>query len=341
MTQAAGLAGYASSLPNFRNRIINGDMQIDQRNAGSAITNPNGHFPVDRFSVAQFIADTTTQRSSDAPTGFKNSLLITNGTATAVPVSSYNYTCYQKIEGYNIDDLGFASTDAKSITVSFWVKTSLDATFAVSILNAAEDRSYVHTFEIENTNTWEYKSFTLTADQDTGSNWLDSTGTGLRLNFDLGSGADYNTSTLNAWQSGKKFRTSSSANFNNSTNATFYITGVQLEEGTIATPFEHRPYGLELSLCQRYFSQTWGKWYGVTQAAGFFEGCAITWPVEMRTAPTTTVSDFYTGDPTNFTDISKVGLTDVRSTGAWFWASPAKVGGNVFVRAKCQAEAEL
>ena len=130
---------------------------------------------------------------------------------------------------------------------------------------------------------------------------------------------------------------------NNLTDGVTYdITTIQLEEGEVATPFEHRPYGLELSLCQRYFCKGWfGKWYGVPQAAGYFVGCSVTWPVEMRNTPTVKTTDFYSGDLTNFTDTSKVGLIDVRKDGAWFWARPEKPTGNVFVRVKFDIDAEL
>lgn len=287
---------------SFRNKIINGNFAIWQRRTTS-ISPHSGYQTADRWYLGANIGNS---RNNDSPAEFQYSLDV-NG---SVADSNGYALLFHRIESKNI-----ISSIGKKLTLSAYVRN-----IGTSTANVSAEIYYPNS-----TDNWAAQTLVggLTTQAIT-NEWSRIVFPSFDVPADANKGLEvrifrYDASNSQQWR----------------------ITGVQLEEGEVATPFEHRPYGVELSLCQRYFSQTWGKWYGVTQAAGFFEGCAITWPVEMRTAPTTTVSDFYTGDPTNFTDISKVGLTDVRSTGAWFWASPAKVGGNVFVRAKCQAEAEL
>ena len=234
-----------------RNMVTNGAMLINQRN--TVLTNPNGHFPVDRFAVGNYISSTTAQQSTTAPTGYSNSLKVTNGTATTPSNQGFTYQVYQYIEGYNTAPLLFGYSSAKTVTLSFWVRSSLAGTFAVTLQNSARDRSYVSTYTINQADTFEKK--TITVDGDVAGTWVGATnGIGLRLIFDIGSGTSRET-TAGAWQSGNYTRTSGSARINTTTGATFYVAGVQLEVGDTATPFEHRSYGEELAKCQRYYEE--------------------------------------------------------------------------------------
>jgi hypothetical protein len=272
MPRSRELAELATSYDSggslgFRNRIINGDMRIDQRNAGAAISTTGG-FPVDRFQMALTAAigsTFTAQQSSTAATGFTNSFVWTVGTAgTATGTQSARFN--QLIEGYNVADMGFGAAGASTFTLSFWVRSSVTGTYCVFFNNDALDRSYVAQYTISAANTWEQK--TITVSGDTSGTWLKTNGSGIRVGWDLGSGSDRNT-TAGAWASGFFTRTSSQTNFIGNAGATFYITGVQLEAGSVATPFERRDYGRELAMCQRYYQklslsanpEMWGTGY--------------------------------------------------------------------------------
>lgn len=238
----------------FRNRIINGDMRIDQRNAGANVTlSGSANYPVDRFVVYTSSGSSNTgARSTTVPTGFKNSLLVTVGTGAAPVAASYNQIG-QIIEGFNVADLGYGAAGALTTTLSFWVRASITGTYCVALANASTAgtrRSYIAEYSINSANTWEYKTVTITGD--TSGTWTTDNGQGLQVWFDIGSGSNYQ-STANAWGNGAFFRTSNQTNLIATNGATFYITGVQLETGVTATPFERRPYGTELMLCQRYY----------------------------------------------------------------------------------------
>jgi hypothetical protein len=277
---------------NFVNRLINSDMRIDQRNAGAAISTTGG-YPVDRFQMALTgaIGSTfTAQQSSVVPTGFNNSFVWTVGTAgTATGTQAARFD--QQIEGYNVADMGFGAAGASAFTLSFWVRSSVTGTYCVFFNNNALDRSYVAQYTISAANTWEQK--TVTVSGDTAGTWLTTNGTGIRVGWDLGSGPDRNA-TAGSWSSGFFTRTSSQTNFIGNAGATFYITGVQLEAGSVATPFERRPFGTELQLCQRYYQQWGGNTnferignaycHSTTQARA-----DIVLVVTMRSTPTLTV----------------------------------------------------
>jgi len=273
----------------FRNRIINGDMRIDQRNNGASISvGSSPLYAVDRFEsrVAQGSGHTG-QRVSTAPVGFNNSLKITIGTG-ASPTAGQNTFINQQIEGFNFADLGWGTANAKTITVSFMVYSSLTGTFAYSIANGALNRSYVATYSIPVANTW--TTISLTIPGDTSGTWIGATnGIGSYNFWDLGSGSD-RSGTAGAWQTDFLTRTSATVNVAGTSGATFHITGVQLEVGSVATPFERRPYGTEFMLCQRYYQTIGaltaiGNFFDNTQAIG-----AVSYPVAMRAAPTLSAS---------------------------------------------------
>jgi len=282
-----------SQLFGMRNRIINGEMVVSQR--GSTSTTVSAYaYGVDRFGAYESTSATsvTATQSSTAPAGFINSLLYTVGTGGTATAAQQAYI-RTKIEGYNIADLDFGKATAKTITISFWVRSSLTGTYCVSLTNAAQNRSYVSTYTINTANTFEYKTITIAGD--TSGTWLTTNGIGIELGFDLGGGSNYNT-TANAWAAGAFYRTSAQANLIGTTGATFYITGVQLEVGSTATPFERRPYGQELINCQRYYYRITATAPYQLYGSGFAEVTTLSYayvkfPVTMRTNPTALESD--------------------------------------------------
>jgi len=238
----------------MRNRIINGAMVIDQRNAGASFTPTAGSYSLDRwqFSLTQSSKFTTQQNAGSvtSPAGFRNYLGITSSSSYSVTSSDF-FSLNQAIEGFNVADLGFGTANARPITISFWVRSSLTGTFAGVIGNGDNNRSYPFTFTINSANTWEYETITIPGD--TSGTWLTTNGIGMYLRINLGTGST-NSGTAGAWVGGGLITSVTGAVSLVGTNgATLYITGVQLEEGSVATAFEYRQTGTELSLCQRYF----------------------------------------------------------------------------------------
>ena len=238
-----------------RNIIINGDMRIDQRNAGSSITpSTNGTMSLDRWkcglNTGLAASKYSVEQSSTAPAGFNNSVLITSTSAYTVQADDYS-TFTQAIEGFNFADFGFGTANAQPLTISFQIRSSLTGTFTGFIQNNNADRSYPFTFTISAANTWESKTVTIAGD--TSGTWVGATnGTGLLVGFNLGVGSN-RQGPANTWSAGNYRTVSGAVNLIATNGATFYLTGVQLEVGSVATPFEHRSYGEELALCQRYY----------------------------------------------------------------------------------------
>jgi hypothetical protein len=288
--QAAAASPYV-----LKNRIINGDMRIDQRNAGASVTiNAAAYtFTMDRWGAYGQATDGvyTVQRSTTAPTGFVNSLLATVTTADASIGASQFYVLRHPIEGLNIADLNWGTANAVTVTLSFWVRSSLTGTFSGSLTNGGYNRSYPFSYTISSANTWEYKTITITGD--TTGTWATDNTTGINVYIDLGSGSS-NKGTAGAWTGSGLVGTTGSVNLIGTNGATFYITGVQLEQNTSATPFERRLYGQELANCQRYFyalegggniNYAWGSSVSTSLALA-----PIYPPVRMRVTPTSITS---------------------------------------------------
>jgi hypothetical protein len=272
----------------FKNRIINGAMVIDQRNAGASGT--ANAYTVDRWGYYGAAASKGTWQqnagSVTPPTGFKNYLGFTSSSAYSVGASE-QFNLYQPIEGFNVADLGWGAAGAATITFSFWVRSSLTGTFGGSIYNSAVNRSYPYSYTISAANTWEQKTVTVAGD--TSGTWLTTNGVGLYINFSLGAGSTV-SGTAGAWAAGRFDSATGATSVVGTNGATFYITGVQLEKGSTATSFDYRPYGTELALCQRYcpvlevttsaFSVNGGSSSITTSIFG------IPFSVKARTAPT-------------------------------------------------------
>jgi len=284
----ANIGSIADSSLGFRNRIINGAMVIDQRNAGASVTPAASTYTLDRWRLGASVASkVSVQQSSTAPIGFNYSTLITTVSAYTFGANEeVNFS--QRIEGYNIADLGWGTADAKTITVSFWVRSSLTGAFGGVIKNTAATRSYPFTYTISTANTWEQKSITIAGD--TTGTWETTSSAGINVQFCLGAGSSI-SGTAGAWAAANLASATGATSVVGTSGATFYITGVQLEKGSTATSFDYRPYGTEYQLCQRYYSQgsvvpTYnGAALSVTMPAFNFYG------QPMRISPTVTAAN--------------------------------------------------
>jgi hypothetical protein len=286
---------------SFKNRIINGAMVIDQRNAGASVTptNGNGEYTVDRwaFQFSQASKFTVQQNAGSVtpPVGFTNYLGITSSSAYSIGANDY-FTFYQPIEGLNISDLGWGTANAKTVTLSFWVRSSLTGTFGGALGNSGSGgaRSYPFSYSISAANTWEQKTITIAGD--TSGTWLTTNGWGIAVQFGFGVGSTY-SETAGAWVGTLEFSATGATSVVGTNGATFYITGVQLEVGTQATTFTTAggSYGAELALCQRYFWRNKCGGAGASLGVGYLATATIfrgyaQFPVAMRSAPTFTIN---------------------------------------------------
>ena len=331
MTLAVNLAQGASNNVTFRNRIINGAQVIDQRNAGAAVTGINGagtyitdrwkSMAVNSWAGSSFAFTGQQNRGSvTPPAGFSNYLGVSTTTAAATPPATATFDLTQVIEVYNIADLAWGSASAKSVTLSFWVYSNLTGTFGGSICNSAYNRFYIFSYSVTTANTWTQISVTIAGD--TSGTWLTTNDIGMNVSFSLGAGSSMVT-TAGSWGATTYGGVTGQQQICASTSNYFYITGVQLEAGTTASPFEYRQIGTELALCQRYFVRwknssssdglAWNPQISPVQS-GTTGNLAITasLPVVMRTTATSVTTN----------------LTNANYTTSWTLDS-AFVTGNV------------
>jgi hypothetical protein len=282
----------------LRNRIINGDMRIDQRNAGASVSPNASGYTLDRwsaqmnaasakYSVQQTPSATETGYATRVAAGFQSYIGITSLGAYTVGAGEI-MAIQQVVEGFNIADLAWGTANAKTVTLSFWVNCSLTGTFGGSFRQGSGTRSYPFTYTISSANTWEQKTITVAGD--TSGTYASNNTAGLILSLGFGVGSTF-SATAGAWAAGNFVSATGATSVVGTSGATFYITGVQLEQNTTATPFERRLYNQELANCQRYYFKTktnsgFGPLYSATNnnttgARGFFF-----LPVEMRVAPT-------------------------------------------------------
>jgi hypothetical protein len=321
---AAGNFSSSNSGPlaGFRNRIINGNFNIAQRGTSFASA---GGYTLDRWIVANVgTMVCTVSQSTDVPNNtFQSSHKVDVTTAdTSIAAGDYA-TVIQIIEGYNVRDL-----IGTTFTLSFWVKSPKTGTHSVGFRNVgtgspvASDRSHIKEYTITTANTWEYKTLTVTGGLITAGTWNWTTGSGLHIVFALACGTTYQN-TADAWQTGNFFATANQVNVMDNTANDFFLTGVQLEPGSVATPFEQRPIGTELALCQRYFES------GIGKIAGYgLPGTANANPVYFKATKRATPTLTYAVGTT-----SNLAVFDIRNaavSGAEWFAQVIATGGYIW-----------
>jgi hypothetical protein len=304
---ATGTIANIDQLGNgFRNRIINGAMTFDQRNNGASVSATNGLYTLDRYVTTSFSGGPVTnrftvQRDAGAvtpPAGFIDYLGVTSSASTSVGPGDI-YAVTQAIEGLNISDLSWGTANAKTITLSFWVRSSLTGNFGGALNNDAGNYNFPFQYTISSANTWEYKTVTIIGP--TTSTWLTTNGVGVYLRFGLGGGTTW-SEPAGSWTANLAYTADSSVNVVSTNGATWYITGLQFEVGSTATPFDFRSIGTELALCQRYYSKITtgsntnsGLTIGLqtSTTAGVFN---LQFPVSMRAAPTVSSNNLIVSD---------------------------------------------
>jgi hypothetical protein len=329
----SSLQGAAASPYVLKNRIINGDMRIDQRNAGASVTPTGDTYTVDRWkyeiSQASKFAIQQNAGSVTQPAGFTNYLGFTSTSAYTVGSGDY-FLCEQFIEGFNTADLAWGTASARTITLSFWVRSSLTGTFGGNLQNGANARFYPFSYTISSANTWEQKTITISGD--TTGTWSTNNTTGILLRFNLGMGSTF-LGTAGSWGSTALLGVTGQTNVVGTNGATWYVTGVQLEQNTSATPFERRLYGQEFINCQRYYqTYTQPSLRGVVASATGANRMAMGLPVVMRTAPTAVVGNMGIFDGTSVTNITSVGVAYLSTTQAEF---DLNVGGGLTTGRAC------
>ena len=337
LSELAGSYG-SGGFVGMKNRIINGAMMIDQRNAGASVTpTVDGVYTLDRWqSQLSAASKFSVQKSSTAPAGFSSSMLITSLSAFSLLAGSY-FRQAQVIEGFNVADLGWGTANAQSVTLSFRVRSSLTGTFGGAINNSAQNRSYPFTYTINSANTWEQKSVTITGD--TSGTWNTDNSGGVIVSLGLGVGSTY-SGTAGAWAGATYLSATGATSVVGTNGATFYITGVQLEKGSTATSFDYRPYGTELALCQRYYWQDALQNVDSYAAAGISTVNRRTHPVAMRVTPTITQTGaaFASGNTAASTFTIDAGTSNELATN---FAITATAAARAFLYRPVQASSEL
>ena len=363
MSKAAELAKMGEVLTNSqiggrRNMVINGAMQIAQRGTSGFTTNAT--YTLDRYKVFCPAASFTLSQSTTAPTDFYHSLKIEN-TSAATPSAGNGGNIFTTLEGNSVSQLNWGTSNAKTATLSFYVRANNTGTYCVNLENAdgtigTGSHSFVAEYTINSANTWEEKKIVIPGP--TVGTWTTDTSLGIVIGWTLEVGSNFETSTTDAWQSGLKRQTSNQVNWQQTASANFHLTGVQFEIGK-TTPFEHRSFGEELALCQRYYHQSG---YLATTHYGGGSACAVAFnanesggannfPVTMRSAPTINIKNA----AGTVGGVHRAGIGDVGATVAINWTSNADANtkgfggfnktsawasGNVLI-AGFQADAEL
>ena len=337
-------------LAGLRNKIINGDFTVNQRGWTSA-TPATGAFTLDRWFAIQSVASkyslaTGAANAAAAAAGASGSLVTITSLSPYSVLTSDTYHIAQRVEGYNIADLLWGSANAKTVTLSFLVTSTLTGTFGGSIRNGASTRSYAFTYSIPVANTWTRIAVTIPGDTAGAfTDWLTTTGIGLAVTFGLGTGSTSST-TAGAWVVGNYTSATGAVSVVGTNAATWTIANVQLEVGPVATPFEQRPIGMELALCQRYYQvgfPGWGTFFGANNVQLY-----AAFPVTMRTTPGVTI---FSGTSVTI-NIAGVGATTIATPtlaalgayGATVYgatAASSTIGNGCNFAGNIQASAEL
>jgi len=323
----------ASSPFVLKNRLINGAMLIDQRNAGASVANIAGlSYSLDRWFLSGTVATkfTVQQVSGNAniAQGYQQSLKVTSSSAYTVGAAE-RFQVGQRIEGFNISDLAWGTASAKTVTLSFWVYSSLTGTFGGSLQNGGATRSYPYTYTISAANTWEQKLITIAGD--TSGTWATDNTNGISVAFGLGTGSTY-SGTAGAWATADYNNATGATSVVGTNGATWYLAGTQLEIGTSATPFERRLYNQELANCQRYYQRLSGQFFVPLYNENTTSGRAtITYPVTMRIAPTAleqsgTASDYNLRTFSTGKNLTSVPSFDQGTTSNIFVTCPVSTG---------------
>ena len=313
----------------LRNRIINGDMRIDQRNVGASVTpTTSGTYTLDRWFANLTVASkySVQQQTSVVPTGHSHALKITSLSAYSVGVAE-QFAILQGIEGLNFSDFGFGTASAQSVTLSFWVYSSLTGTFGGSLQNGAANRSYPFTYSIPSANTW--TKINVTIPGDTTGTWTVDNSAGAYLSFGLGVGTTL-SGTASSWAAANYRSATGAVSVVGTNAATWYVTGVQLEAGSAATPFERRQYGQEFALCQRYYEKLSLQQFISYNTSNVPDMITGPWSVQKRATPTLAVSA-----TTNINTATAFG------TSSWSIGQTGAGGSALNVAATLAATAEL
>lgn len=358
MTTESGYSLGAGNASSFKNRLINGGMAIDQRNAGASYTNSNQSlYGLDRWrSYGLTGAVLTVQQSTTAPAGFSNSQSVTVTTSTT---ANDGGGLSQIIEGNNVFDLNWGTSSGVAVTASFWVRSSVTGTYNVYLryLGSTATYYYVATYTVNAANTWEQKTLNISAPPVGAGAFTAALNTSyLEFRPVISSSGDTTTVTANTWSTTNASKTAGCVDLASNSGATFFITGVQLEVGTVATSFDFRDFGRELSLCQRYFCKTYSlatvpgtatDTNAVTfplQGACSYARTIWHFPVTMRATPTFVSYDTNTGtagrvsgDASNYTNAALT-VGEGRVTNG---VSGVTIGVDVYLKWHGTASAEL
>ena len=347
-------------LAGLRNRVINGGMVIDQRNAGASVaTTTTGAlgYVVDRFAyyVTQ-ASKLTVQQNAGAvtpPAGFSNYLGFTSTSAYSV-VAADLFLAIQRIEANNTVDLAWGTANAKAVTLSFKVYSSLTGTFGGAVNSYAGNYTYLFSYSIPVANTWTTVSIQIPGP--TAGVWGTGVNAGIQINFSLGAGST-GSGTAGSWSASSLFSVTGAVSVVGTNAATWYVTGVQLEIGSVATTFEQRPYGLELALCQRYYEKSYnaadvpgtaganGYEYWYNAQTGASAGIKVSYKVTKRAVPSSlsiySTSGGAAGNLRNVTSGTDVASTTTASGESGFLLQTNAVGALAFYGAHWAAPSEL
>ena len=314
---------------SHRNMIINGGMQVSQRNGTSSFAFTNGTFGTDRWKYNGDSSRLTAQQVADAPADFHYSLKLAS-VGNNSPGATAGSGMWMQLEGDDVTRLSYGTASAKTVTLSFWVKSSIAGNFGGAFSNGAMNRAYPFTFPV--TTSWNRVSITIAGD--TTGTWVTSgNGYGLRVILNSACGSNFNGSSAGAWVGADRRDVSGTVQLEATSGATLNITGVQLELGSSATPFEHRSYGDELLRCQRYYNKSYNTgvfagavtavgaivgWPGLATGTNMISGAAGRFPVRMRAIPTVSIYDPAGGIGTVRTYSAGGGSTDSIGTNSGF-----------------------